>query len=74
MQVYLHIYKTYNTNTTLLSCRGMALKWRRTDVYVTYVASTSFWRHVPAGYDQDIGVKSCPTLQMKSTVFNKVYF
>ena len=39
-----------------------------------HVAATSFGRHVPAGCDQDMRVKSYPTLKVKSTVFSKVYF
>ena len=35
MQVYLHIYNIYSTNTTLLPSRCMTLKWYRTDVYAT---------------------------------------
>ena len=77
MQVYLHIYNTYSTNTTLLPCKCMTLKWHRTDIDLCNVMTSHqrhFWRRVPAGCDQDRRVKSCPTLKMKSTVFSKVYF
>ena len=73
---YTCIYITF-TIQTLHYCPAGA--WRWNDIILTsmrcyHVASTSFWSHVPAGCDQDRGVKSCPTLKMKSTVFSKVYF
>ena len=71
---YTCIYIT-PTVQTLHYCPAGA--WRWNDVVLTsmwhyYVASTSFWFHVPAGCDQDKCVKSCPTLKMESTVFSKV--
>ena len=49
--------------------------WCWNDIILTFmwchhVASTSFWRRVPAGCDQDRCVKSCLTLKMESTVFS----
>ena len=84
---WLHLFNTricrytciYITSTvqTLHYCPAGAWHWN--DIVLTsmrryHVTSTSFWRHVPAGCDQDRRVKSCPTLKMKSTVFSKVYF
>ena len=73
-RICLHIYTP--TVQTLHYCPAGAWHWN--DVVLTsmwrhHVTSTSFWRHVPAGCDQDRCVKSCSTLKMKSTVFSKVY-
>ena len=72
MQVYLHIYNTYSTNTRLLPCRCMTLKWRHTDVYEKL--SRRIEVILLHAETKKMCVKSCPTLKMKSTVFSKVYF
>ena len=38
----------------------MTLYWR---LWRHHVALTALWRHVPAGWDQDRCIKSCPTLK-----------
>ena len=54
IRIYLHIYNTFSTNTTLLPAGA----WRWNDVVLTFmwrphVSLTSFWRHMSAGCDQD---------------------
>ena len=90
VQLHVHWMHLFNTRICRYTCKYIAPTvqtlhycpagaWRWNDIVLTSmrrndVALTSFWRHVPAGCDQDRRVKSCPTLKMKSTVFSKVYF